>query len=405
MKPPFFPYTIKIESGTWGFYHPTKINFIMMKRIYYILIPVLFLFSCEKPISEFQSANFIKFFGSGYESKGNDVIELSDGGYVVTGYDMVNGTDKQIFLAKVDLNGNIVWSNTFGNFKASNSVDEGRILKEVSDGLLVAGTCVRSSGITQSFIMKVSIYGDLDWYKELDYEDDSTYNLEVKDIFVSDNNIFVAGQGHFTNYWAEKLSLDGDKVWSNSWDGLLNSSFSRVFQDADTVLLVGTDGNGNYRKITSININGNKSPINDIPPLVPDESTADASLVGEILYILSNSSSGTQLLKLNASHIIEWQTEKIASVTGKSFAYKDDGTIMICGESTEGGVSSINFIKVDASGSTDYGPQSFRNLQGSIERVIQTKDKGLILVGTTNGTFGSRVQLIKTDKDYFMLKN
>jgi hypothetical protein len=77
---------------------------------------------------------------------------------------------------------------------------------------------------------------------------------------------------------------------------------------------------------------------------------------------------------------------------------------MICGESIVDGNSIINCIKVDANGSAEYGSQSFRTFQGTISRIIQTKDKGLILVGTTNPTFGANVQLIKTDMDLFLLK-
>ena len=66
-----------------------------MKKIYYIILFTSILFSCEKSISDFQSKNFVKFFGSGNESKGNDVIELSGGGYLVVGSDLVNSTDYQ----------------------------------------------------------------------------------------------------------------------------------------------------------------------------------------------------------------------------------------------------------------------------------------------------------------------
>src|SRR3989339_794940 len=124
MKPTYFPNTTcpdlsgntnPTKSRSCGFsrhggtgYHPIKINFIMMKRNYYVYILAVMLFSCEKPIYEFQSHNFIKYFGSGYESKGNDVIEISDASYVLTGYDKVNGFDYQVFAAKVDKNGNMI---------------------------------------------------------------------------------------------------------------------------------------------------------------------------------------------------------------------------------------------------------------------------------------------------------
>jgi hypothetical protein len=375
-----------------------------MKRIYYIYFLASLLFSCEQPISEFQSQNFIKYFGSGYDSDGNDVIELSDGSYVFVGYDEVNeinGLDVQIFVAKVDKNGNLIWSNTYGIF---GNTEEAKIVKEVSDGFLIAGTSLERDTI-HSFIMKTNAYGDSLWYKEFG---NPSFNIIVNDFIVNSTNIFVAGQSTSkdvtkTDYYTAKLSLTGEVEWNKINYPESNSAFKRVFLEGDSILLVGLDGNEKKISIvTLLQSNGNTKNYENAETVY--ESVADALLVGDQLYILANTQSGTQLSKLNSSHILEWQTELISSITGKTIAYNEDGTLMICGESIVDGNSIINCIKVDANGSAEYGSQSFRTFQGTISRIIQTKDKGLILVGTTNPTFGANVQLIKTDMDLFLLK-
>jgi hypothetical protein len=376
-----------------------------MKRSYFIFFLATLLISCEKPISDFQSKNFIKFFGSGFESKGNDVIELSDGGYVFTGYDKINVSDQQIFAGKVDKNGNLIWSNTYGK---NNAKAEGKIVKATSDGFLIAGTSIpTSSSITRSFIMKVNTYGDSLWYKEID---DSTYSIVVNDILVTSSNIYVAGQSYKSNasksdYYRAKLNTSGELLYGKSSFLASNSSYKRIFQQQDNnLLLVGTFGESNLISIVPIDQNtmNETSPTNTV---TPGETAADATLNGDKLYLLINKNqTSLKLSKLNSGYIEEWQTETINSITGKSVVYNVDGTLMIGGESVDDlGNSLINFIKINSDGSV-YNGQTYRTFLGTIGRLIQTSDNGLIMVGTTNETYGKNVQLIKTDKDYFMLK-
>jgi hypothetical protein len=253
--------------------------------------------------------------------------------------------------------------------------------------------------------MKTNAYGDSLWYKEFG---NPSFNIIVNDFIVNSTNIFVAGQSTSkdvtkTDYYTAKLSLTGEVEWNKINYPESNSAFKRVFLEGDSILLVGLDGNEKKISIvTLLQSNGNTKNYENTETVY--ESVADALLVGDQLYILANTQSGTQLSKLNSSHILEWQTELISSITGKTIAYNEDGTLMICGESIVDGNSIINCIKVDANGSAEYGSQSFRTFQGTISRIIQTKDKGLILVGTTNPTFGANVQLIKTDMDLFLLK-
>lgn len=378
-----------------------------MKRIYYIFFFATLLYSCEKPISESQSENFIKFFGSGYDSKGNDVIQLSDGGYLYTGYDKVNNVDYQVFVGKVDKNGNLVWSNTYGkaNFK-----EEGKVVKAVSDGFLIAGTSVStvgSSNITHSFILKTNTNGDSLWYKEFGK---SNFSITVNDIVATESNIFIAGQSDSSavdksDYFVSKLNIAADKVWEKYYSIGSNSAFKKLFLKDNNVVLIGTDGLDNRISIVSV-LQSNGNPINFEKNGANNESAADATLIEDQLYLVSNSSqSGTKLSKLNANNSEVWHTESISSITGKTVTYNANGTLMLCGESIVDGNSEINFIQINADGSTNYGDQYFRTLQGTVGKIVKTWDNGLIIVGTTNSTYGTNVQLIKTDKDYFMLKN
>ncbi len=374
-----------------------------MKRIYYILFLAITLFSCEKPISEFQSENFIKFFGSGYESKGNDVIELLDGDYLITGYDKLNGTDQQVFVAKVDKNGNLIWSNTYGQAKNS---EEGKVVKEVSDGYLIAGTSL-NVGITHSFILKTDFEGNQTFYKEFG---NPSYSITLTDIVVTDRNIYVAGYSDTskvgsTDYYVANLNESAEVVWDKSFNIGDNSSFKRIFIKDGYLLLIGTDGIQNKIAVVPIT----QSHFGLIDPMTTgstSEKIVDASLAGNQLFILSKGgASNTMLSKLGSSNSVEWSYAATGSIEAKSVALKEDGSLMIASESVVGGNSVINFIKINSDGTVFNGEQYFKTFTGNVGRIIETKDKGLIMVGSTNPTYGTNVQLIKTDKDYFMLKN
>lgn len=374
-----------------------------MKRIYYFILIAIALFSCEKPISEFQSENFIKFFGSGYESKGNDVIELSEGGYLVTGYDKLN-TDQQVFAAKVDKNGNFIWSKTYGQAK---NIDEGKVVKEVADGYIIAGTSKDAAiNIPHSFILKIDFNGEQVYFIEFNKSD---YNVTINDILVTDKDIFVAGYSDtskvgLTDYYFAKLNNLAVIDWEKSKDIGEDCSFNRIFIKDDKLLLVGTDKNQRKMSISPYNM-ATGSPDGIVEFLGDDnEICVDAAMVGDNLFLLSTEgTSNIKLTKLNSSNDLVWEYKSTGTIKAKSFAYQSDGSIMICGETSNDGL--IHFIKMNADGTLFQTENYFRTFSGNVARIIETSDKGLIMVGSTSATYGKNIQLIKTDKDFFMLKN
>jgi hypothetical protein len=382
-----------------------------MKRIHYIFLIAILLFSCEKPISDFQSKNFIKFFGSGYESKGNDVIELADGGYAITGYDKGANSDQQIYVDRIDKNGNSLWGNKTKTFGVDGYIEEGKIIKEVSDGFVIAGTSKQEgSSITRSFILKVTSVGDFVYLKDVD--ETANYSIEVKDMIVVNNSIYVVGQCNQasvskTQIYAAILDLaSGVKIKAQLYSNTesYNYYYSKVIQKGnDSLLFV---GNWLKNKIAIVSSQPDISIEKSCMPLPAGVTPADAILKENTIYLLANyGQDSTKLLKLD-NYIEGWSAPKaIKSIIGKSVAYNQDGTLMICGESTEGENQIINFIKVNTDGTAEYGERFFRTFPGSVGRVIPTEDNGLILIGSTNATYGINIQLIKTDKNYFMFKN
>ncbi len=212
-----------------------------MKRVYYIILISIILISCEKTIFLFQSQNFIKYFGSGYESKGFDVIQISDG-YVFTGYDKMSNDNYQTFVCKVDNNGNINWTTLWGN----SSRDEGKIIKSVADGFLVAGTTYDGS-TTHSFLLKLSSTGDTIWSKKYG---GSNSNFIVNDILLTQDKIYLVGQydllktNNYQYYFSDLNYNDGSFIREryNPQPGF-SSNYTKGFIKSDVILLIGNKSN------------------------------------------------------------------------------------------------------------------------------------------------------------------
>ncbi len=359
------------------------------------------LFSCEDSISEFQSENFVKYFSSGYESRGVDVTELSDGNYILTGYDNQEAADHQLLVVKVDENGNQIWYGIYGQ----EGVDEtGRVVQEVSDGLLIAGVA-DSAGFSRPFILKAGPTGDSLWYRSFGRAD---WDIELQDIVLDEVSIYVAGYAlqagnTETGYYTAKLTLSGDLVWERNYYANSGSLFRRIFMLEENILLVGDDGNEDKISIvTAARGSGNPIDFNNLE--ITGETLADALLAGDALYVLANAASGTLLYKLNSAYTADWQTASISAVTGKAVVQHQEGAFLILGESTAEGNKLITAISTDGSGEATYGPDLFRTIPGTISKVRSTADNGLIIIGSTNATYGTSAQLIKTGVDLFLLK-
>ncbi len=381
-----------------------------MKRVYYLIILSIVLISCEKSILQFQSQNFIKYFGSGYESKGYDVIQIPDG-YVITGYDYVNGDDYQAYICKVDENGNIVWETPWGN----ENRDEGRIIKAVEDGFLVAGT-TNDGSTTHSFLLKLNSDGDTIWSKK--YGGINSHFI-VNDILITQDNIYLVGQydslktNSYQSYIAQLQYNDGAFLKKRYISQTpYTSKYNKGFIQFEELLLVGTVSNATTNQVVLIPFSQSSFLPNHTLPLSDiNLQTSDAIYRNDRLYVLANELNGTtkslKVLKLNptSSFQEDWKTDVKNGIEGKTFALKEDGSLLVCGDQAVGTADSkIYFIKVESNGTAGKSDE-FRTFSGYAGKVIETYDRGIIMVGTTApASNGTMIQLIKTDTDYFMLK-
>jgi hypothetical protein len=143
---------------------------------------------------------------------------------------IIYGTDNQFssnnhFVTKLDLNGNIIWSNSYGTIYE----DQGKICQK-PNGFIIAGnsTAIDSLGNDSTLLNIISIdsLGSIEWYKSYYIEDNFSVSgiIEMVDSsFLISGSILNDDSVYFSGIYIKINSL-GNIVWTNMYS-LSNKHF------------------------------------------------------------------------------------------------------------------------------------------------------------------------------------
>ncbi len=368
---------------------------------------MLLIFSCDKPISEFQTHNFIKYIGNGSGSAGYDALQLSDGGYIVTGYDISTQLRKQVLVSRVDKAGNIVWQKFFG----TEHNEEGRIVKLLNDEILISGN--RTNYInneSEAFLLRVNLQGD----SIACYTYNATSNLVINDMAISSNHIYIAGEQYessstLSKYYIACVNLSGEVVWN--WalgDVSRKQTFKKIFiKDNGNILLVGTTNAIIGSTLTHISVyEFNSVGVNlgyiffasDV-----DQEFGNAIFTNN-LYILystqqgSNRSSKITAVKSNSD--IGWVLSIDIPGEGTSMVMQNSNSFLL----TTNNNNRTYFYSLLVSSNGNAEISELRDFPGEVNAMINTADDGVLSIGSSSPDYGSMVRLIKTDSDLYLLQ-
>ncbi|WP_320814968.1 hypothetical protein [Flavobacterium sp.] len=265
-------------------------------KIFSVILSFFLLFSCTDDYNGSQNnfngeVQWVKTFGGADEEIIRGVCATSDGGVVVVGNTKSSGgdiTDKRyleedIWLSKYDVNGNLLWSKTYGG----NLDDLGYSVIENDDlSLTVAGYSKSSDGDVPTnlgmhdfFIFKTDSNGNLIWKKSYGF---MSHDHAHKIISTSDRGYFVTGYADYSGivrsanvilhgvgeYYGIKLNSVGEKEWDIYFGGTQNDRVFDVVESKDKgLIMVGysessdfdvTDNHGGYDYwVIKINSTGN----------------------------------------------------------------------------------------------------------------------------------------------------
>ncbi len=153
-----------------------------------------------------------------YHSVGFSLAKTSDGGYIVIGWEHRTPlTGDDVYLVKIDSEGNLLWENNFGG----NEDDRGYSVCETSDGgYIVTGQTESSgAGLHDIYLVKTDINGNMLWEKTIgsEYIEKSYSVTEALDGgFVITGEVGSSSSGLYDVYLI-KTDNSGNLLWENTY--------------------------------------------------------------------------------------------------------------------------------------------------------------------------------------------
>lgn len=156
-------------------------------------------------------------YGGSDEDVINEVKQTSDGGYIATGYTRSAGAgDEDLILLKLDANGGVVWSKTYG----TTTDDFGLDVIQTSDGGYaacgVARSVVTATDEGGFYILKTNSSGTETWSKMYGQDGSiSAYNILQK----ADGSLLVSGSAWGSSeITIQEIDVtDGSINWANAY--------------------------------------------------------------------------------------------------------------------------------------------------------------------------------------------
>ena len=181
-----------------------------------------------------------------FYSNGNDVIQTSDGGYMITGcvFQSFKGWQSDVLMIKTDETGWNIWEQKIG----TDDYEVGFSVKECSDGYIMAGQTKPVAEDYDGLIIKTDLFGNVSWM--------NTPGGELSDalmsVDISDNGYYFSGSTNgtwwitgVTDFWLLKTDLDGNTSWEEVFDiDVVDVSYSGTSCLEGGYTMIGMASNG-----------------------------------------------------------------------------------------------------------------------------------------------------------------
>jgi len=157
------------------------------------------------------------------QDEGNMIIELSGGGYLAVGD--IKNTTWDLYMVKMDGLGNMIWSKAYGG---SLGGDYAYGVVELADGgFVVTGTIYSSTSTSDLWLLRTNANGDTLWTRIFNYHNDKDRG---DNIVQADNGDFVIGGRTWNGTYAQLLGLRvdslGNQIWASEFGSLSDGEFA-----------------------------------------------------------------------------------------------------------------------------------------------------------------------------------
>ncbi len=169
-----------------------------------------------------------KMFGGDGIDVFADLIATPDSGYIAVGLTDTPNNFENIYVVKVDNEGNTLFEKNFGGPQK----DVGVSIAPADDGgfVITGGTKSISVGEEDLFLFKIDAAGDSLWFKTYGTPgNDPGYGINPAD----DGGFIVSGLYNWSDAWLLKADANGDTLWTKTFGGSDYDEANFPIQTAD----------------------------------------------------------------------------------------------------------------------------------------------------------------------------
>jgi len=344
---------------------------------------------------------------------GSFIQQTTDGGYIMVGYTHSFGAgSSDIWVLKLDSNGNVTWQKTYGG----SNTDSAKSIQQTKDGgFIMAGyTTSFGAGNYDVWVLKLDSNGNVTWQKTYGGSGSETahYIQQTEDggyIAACYTDFFGAGSGDIL---VLKLDSNGNVTWQKTYGGSGTDDAHSIQQISDEgYILAGnttTPGDQDFW-VLRLDSNGNVTWQKTYGGSNHDrafsfQQTKDGGSVmaGHTRSFGAGENSDFWVLKLDNSGNIFWQKRYGNTLEhATSIQLTTDGGYVVVGNTYSIGDMHDDFwvLKLDSTGNVSwqkiYGESGIEDAHS----IQQISDGGYIVVGDTNSFGASDI-----DFDLWVLK-
>ena len=202
-----------------------------------------------------------KLYGGNSLDVGQDVLALDDGSTVIVGEteSFTMGDPMQIYLFKIDLQGNLLWQKDFGGPFEDNA---NRIIKANDGGFIIVGNTITTTyGSTDAYVVKTDTDGNIQWSNSYGGQ----YGENAMDIApTSDGNYIFVGsyqEGQNSDVLIVKIDPSGNELWSKTLSTPYSEQGNSIIETTDGGFIIAgftTGENARDGLLLKINANGDQ---------------------------------------------------------------------------------------------------------------------------------------------------
>lgn len=343
---------------------------------------------------------FQKSLGGTQEEYVYAIEQVSDGGYIMCGRTFsstINGSwDAQII--RLNASGDTVWTKNYGNV----GYDEFQSIKRTSDGgFIVCGQTDVVDALGDVLLMKIDANGAISWSKTYGASNKSDYGYSVRQ--TTDGGYIVAGStksvgtGLF-DIVLIKTTSTGALTWSVSYGGTSDDIPRCVEQTADNGYIVAgyTTSYGSNAQMYLVKVGSTGASMwSKTIGGSNSEVAYDVKQLSDGSYAVAGYSDSygagnfdMMLVKLTSTGGVSWVRTYGGTSEDRALGLKitsDNGYILTGFTNSFGGGSSDYYlVKTDAGGALSWSKAFGGALEDRAYSVFQTADGGYITTGYAN---------------------